>query len=583
MITEAASVYPRNFGNYVLLERIGAGGMSEIDLARRVVEDSTFMRFLVIKRIKAERSEDEAFVRMFKDEARISAELHHTNIAQVYDFGKIDDEFYLVLEYVPGVDVRRILNVTRDRGETVPLRITLRIICDLLSGLHFAHTRVDTFGKPMNVVHRDVNPRNIMVSLRGDVKLIDFGVAKATDRLERTQTDHVKGKFAYMAPEQVSAKEIDGRVDVFAAALTFHEMIAGVGPFYGLNQVQIMHRLMAGQVPDLPAHHDLADMTALRRVHRKALAQKPEDRYPTAEAYRKDLERVAERIGGLATQAELAAYLQVIEPEFDQRLRDRVAMFSGPIETLPTTMELPGVQLGGHEGSGSMSKASQATYTNITARQAGVAAMGGMAAVAMAGGVLLVLLLAVAGAAVAWKYEYIGSATAQPVDEGEASLRALGPTSQPTPPDPTVPVDAALPPTPEPTVHPAPGIAAPVKPVAPVGTASTDAAPLPTPSETSGTAADTTTPGTAAVQPVTVEVAAPLALPPDAAAFVSPGTIQVASAEKGRAIFVNGKATGFVTPAKVPWPPGTIEVRVEGYAPKTTLIRSKQIEMVTFQ
>ena len=320
------TMYPRRYGNYVLLERLDVGGMSEIDLARQVVEEANFVRFLVIKRIKTDRNEDASFVRMFKDEARISAQLHHTNIAQVYDFGREGSEYYLVLEYVPGLDARRIINMLRDRGDVAPIRITARIIADVLQGLHHAHQALDAQGRAMKVVHRDVNPKNILVGVAGEIKLIDFGVAKAIDRLERTATDHVKGKFGYMAPEQVSGKtEIDHRVDVFATAVTLHEIVAGFSPFYGMNQVQIIARLTSGQLPELPNHPDVRDMKALRAVHRIALAANPEDRYPDADAFRSAL---ITAVGGVATTEEVAAFVRGLDKGLEGRLRDKMTLYS---------------------------------------------------------------------------------------------------------------------------------------------------------------------------------------------------------------------------------------------------------------
>jgi serine/threonine protein kinase len=319
-------MYPRRYGNYVLLERLDVGGMSELDLARRVVEDANFVRFLVIKRIKADRNEEVSFVRMFKDEARISAQLHHTNIAQVYDFGKEGADYYLVLEYVPGLDARKINNVLRQRRQVAPLPIVTRIIADVLSGLQHAHCATDAQGRPMQVIHRDVNPKNILVGFRGEVKLIDFGVAKAIDRLERTETDHVKGKFAYMAPEQVSgAAEIDHRVDLFATGLTLHELLCGVHPFHGLNQMQIIHKLSSGQVPELPAPPGVPDVAALRAVHRRALAPRPEDRYSDAAAFRDALLAAA---GRAATADEVVVFLRSLDPNLEGRLREKMATYA---------------------------------------------------------------------------------------------------------------------------------------------------------------------------------------------------------------------------------------------------------------
>ncbi|MBW1878622.1 MAG: serine/threonine protein kinase, partial [Deltaproteobacteria bacterium] len=324
--------YPQPYGDYVLLERLGVGGMSEVDLARKAVQDTDFVRFVVIKRIKADLTDDESFVRMFKDEARITAELHHNNIANVYDFGRHGDEYYMALEYVPGTDLRRIINTLRKRHQTIPLRIGLKILADMLSGLGYAHDQVDAVGQNMNIVHRDVNPRNVMISTRGEVKLIDFGVAKAANRLERTRTDHVKGKFAYMAPEQITAGEIDHRADLFAVGLMLHEVVTGYGPLAGLSQVQIMHRLMAGRLPELPPPSELADPKPLQRVYSRAIAVKPENRYPSAAALRRDLEEVAEPLGGLVTRQELVAFLQQVDPALEDRLREKASSYSGPLQ-----------------------------------------------------------------------------------------------------------------------------------------------------------------------------------------------------------------------------------------------------------
>jgi serine/threonine protein kinase len=334
-------LYPSAYGNYVLLDRIGAGGMSEIDLARRAVEDAGYVRFLVIKRIKTEKSADPSTVRMFKDEGRICAELHHSNIAQLYDFGRNGNEYYLVLEYIPGMDVRTILAVIRDRGHFVPLKIALRICCDVLEGLHYAHSKLDTFGRPMSIVHRDVNPRNIMVSTRGEVKLIDFGVAKARDRLERTETDHVKGKFAYMAPEQMSGREVDARADLFSVGLTLHELVSGRSPFVGLTQVQIMHRVLAGQIPPVPSHPDLPDPGPLRAIQARALAVKREDRYADCERYARELESLADTFGGLASRTDVAEFLGRVDPHLEQVLNERMTRYAGPLLVASSGDEAP--------------------------------------------------------------------------------------------------------------------------------------------------------------------------------------------------------------------------------------------------
>jgi serine/threonine-protein kinase len=331
--------YPKAFGNYVLLEKLATGGMSQLDLARYAVAEASFVRFVVIKRLKTDKVDDGAFVRMFMDEARITAELHHANIAQVFDFGKVGDTYFMALEYIPGVDVRTIVKALGDSGHRVPIRVTLRILCDVLDGLGYAHGRIDTYGRPMNIVHRDVNPRNIMVSIRGEVKVIDFGVAKAADRLERTAAHVVKGKVAYMAPEQVEGRPLDHRADLFAVGLTLYELIAGFSPFHGLGQIQVMNRLLNQPLPDPAVPANVKGAARLLEVYRKSVERDPEHRYQLAEEMRDRLLEVAAENGGLASREEVAHFLvQRVDQELDTRLSGKVSRWSGPIDVLDDTL-----------------------------------------------------------------------------------------------------------------------------------------------------------------------------------------------------------------------------------------------------
>ena len=320
--------YPRPFGNYLLLERLGAGGMAEVDLARRSEAQGHFHRFVVIKRLTASNAMDEGFVRMFKDEARITAQLHHHNIAQVYDFGVEGEEFFLAMEYVPGMDLREVQHALARQGRMLNTRVSLTVLSHVLEALHYAHHFVDTTGTPLNIVHRDVNPRNVMLSLSGEVKLIDFGVAKAEGRLEKTEGQSFKGKFAYMAPEQVEGQsDIDGRADLFSAGLMLHELLVGVHPFAGLRQAQIVHRLMSGQVARLDEVVHGVDMAALERVHRKSLAVERHQRYRDAGTFQQDILALLEPFGGPCTREELASFLRTADPEMAGGLNARLTLY----------------------------------------------------------------------------------------------------------------------------------------------------------------------------------------------------------------------------------------------------------------
>jgi serine/threonine-protein kinase len=325
------NAYPRQYGKYVLLEPIGAGGMSEVDLAHRGVDDTSFVRFVAIKRVAHSNVADESFVRMFMDEARINAELHHGNIVGVYDFGKQVDpvtgreEYFMVMEYVPGLDLRGLQRAAHALGHRLPLRFCFSVLHEVLQGLQYAHSKVDTLGRPMNLVHRDINPRNVMVSVRGEVKVIDFGVALAEDRLEKTQGRSLKGKFAYMSPEQIEGNvSLDGRTDLYAVGLMLHELVSGVGPFHGLTELQIMHRIVMGQIPSLQVPPEFPDGELLQGLHARALARDRDERYADARSFRKDLERAAERVGGLATQEERAALVSSLAPQQVEGIASRL-------------------------------------------------------------------------------------------------------------------------------------------------------------------------------------------------------------------------------------------------------------------
>lgn len=575
--------YPQPYGNYVLLERLGMGGMSEVDLARQRMGDRDFVRFLVIKRVKTDRSGDESFIRMFKDEARITSELHHANIGQVYDFGRQENEYYLALEYVPGIDVREIVNTLRERGQRVPVRIALRIIADVLSALDYAHTKRDAMGKSMGIVHRDVNPRNIMVSIHGETKLIDFGVAKAEGRLERTKTDHVKGKFSYMAPEQIKGEPMDGRADLFAVGLTLNELLAGYGPFYGLNQVQIVHRLLHGRLPEMPEVPDLADDSLLRELHDTSLARDQDQRYPNAAVMREELLKVAEQAGGLPSREQLAEFLQKVDPQLLERVQTKLEGYSGELDLTQAAPIVPQGALHETSFSGTIDRPLAAdttqTSTMISDRAAYAISAGiGGTALLLAGTVLLAVLVAILG--IWWM------STSGPLPTGNVPVVApvvVQPVEPPKPVEPAV-VEPEPVVTPEPAVEPAP-VASP-KPEAPKPTVqprvttpkppaiglldrrSVDPEPAPAPAPV--------------VAPAPAPVPEPVAPAPEPEAAET-GTVMVSSSpEKGLTIRVDGKVVG-KTPLKFKLPAGSHDIKVEGYSSQSVNVIARQHVPVIFR
>jgi len=322
--------YPRAYSGYTLLESIGKGGMSAIDLAQTTVTDAHYVRFVVIKRMHTHLGEtDEAYIRMFQDEARISAELQHANIAQVYNFGQYDNEFFMVMEYVPGVDLRELQKGLARQGKGIPIRITLKILYDILEALDYAHHRVDTFGQSLNIVHRDVNPRNVMLSIRGEVKLIDFGVAKADNRIDQTVGHTIKGKFAYMAPEQIDPDvgAVDGRADLFAVGLMLYELVAGHRPFHGLNEIQIMHKIMSVDVPNLPNAPDHPHPEQLVTIFNRVIIRDPAERYNTAGEMAIAIQQASMACGGMATSSEMAQFLKTNLPSRVETISARLNQY----------------------------------------------------------------------------------------------------------------------------------------------------------------------------------------------------------------------------------------------------------------
>jgi predicted ATPase/serine/threonine protein kinase/Tfp pilus assembly protein PilF len=278
-----------DFGKYQLVRRLASGGMGEVYLARAPGARG-FEKKVVLKRVLPHLAEEKEFLELFLDEARIAASLNHPNVAQIFDLGEVDGSWFLTMEYVPGRDLRRVLARVQERGaRTLPLGLTLRIISDAAAGLDYAHKARDPDGRPLRIVHRDVSPHNVLVGFDGGVKLIDFGVAKAANRLQQTGTGLLRGKFPYMSPEQVEGVELDGRADVFSLGIVFWEVLTGTRLFRAASDAATVRLVAEARVeapsrvnPDVPAE---VDALCLR-----ALARDPDRRYPDAGAMRLALE-----------------------------------------------------------------------------------------------------------------------------------------------------------------------------------------------------------------------------------------------------------------------------------------------------
>jgi serine/threonine-protein kinase len=218
--------YGRMIGRYAVVQRLSVGGMAEIFLAL-AAGPGDFRKLVTLKRILPDLREDESFVRMFLEEARISAALSHANIAQVFDLRSEGEELYLAMEYIAGEDVSQILRTTFKRHALVPVGLTAMVVRDACSALHYAHNFIDPLGEPAPVIHRDVTPKNVMVTYSGAVKVVDFGIAKMVRASAHSTTTSVKGSSGYMSPEQLEGKPVDGRSDIFSLGVLMHELLAG--------------------------------------------------------------------------------------------------------------------------------------------------------------------------------------------------------------------------------------------------------------------------------------------------------------------------------------------------------------------
>ena len=239
---------PISFGRYFLIDKIAVGGMAEVFKAKSFSHGG-FEKLLVIKRILQNLSDNEEFVEMFIDEAKISVELQHPNIVQIYDFGRIAENYFIAMECVEGKDIKGILRKLAERRVMLPMEYAVYIAHEMCKGLDYAHKRTDMQGTPLGIIHRDVSPSNILVSYSGEVKVADFGIAKAQISAYNTEGGVLKGKFEYMSPEQARGETLNHQADLFATGIILHEMLTGRRLFKSESDIRTLERIKAVDVP----------------------------------------------------------------------------------------------------------------------------------------------------------------------------------------------------------------------------------------------------------------------------------------------------------------------------------------------
>jgi serine/threonine protein kinase len=266
---------------YRIIERIAAGGMAEV--FKGVAESiQGFRKNVAIKRVLPALTKNKKFVAMFLDEARLSLHLQHANIVQVFDIGHTDETYFIVMEYVDGIDLKRLVEWRRRIGRLLTIGQTVYIIMEVAKGLAYAHEAAHPeTGRPLGIVHRDVSPPNVLLSRNGEIKVTDFGLAKAAVQVETTDPGVVKGKMSYLSPEAARGEEVDRRADIFAVGILLYEMLTGKRLFYGETDYQTVELVRAARVPPIGAQNPEVE-PELEEIVRKSLARRADDRFQSA-------------------------------------------------------------------------------------------------------------------------------------------------------------------------------------------------------------------------------------------------------------------------------------------------------------
>ena len=292
------------YGKYFLLEKLATGGMGEVFLARQE-GPAGFEKILVVKKILNHLTENKEFVELFLGEARLAARMNHRNVVQVFELGEHQGTYFIAMEYVAGKSLREVVDAAGRRKERIPPEIARAIAEQICDGASYAHNLTDITGRSLNIIHRDLNPQNVLLGFGGDVKVIDFGIAKSEISTVKTEAGMIKGKFVYMSPEQSLAKPLDKRSDVFAIGITLYEMLCGQNPFHKSNIVLTLEAIQRTE-PSPPSELDPA-LAPFDPILAKALAKDRERRYADASEMQEDLRRIvlpraSERMTGFLTR-----------------------------------------------------------------------------------------------------------------------------------------------------------------------------------------------------------------------------------------------------------------------------------------
>ena len=299
------------------MDRINVGGMAEVFRGKQVGVEG-FARLVALKRILPNISADQDFIDMFIDEAKLAVQMRHANIVQIYDLGQAEGSYYIAMEYIAGVDLRTVWDRARRRNRLLPIAMSAYIMQKVAEGLDFAHRKKDDRGNDIGLVHRDVSPQNVLISFEGEVKVVDFGIAKAKNKVSKTQAGTLKGKFGYMSPEQVRGIELDNRSDIFAVGAVLYELIVGERLFLGESDFSTLEKVRnVEMVPPSQLNKSLSPQ--IERIVMKTLQKSRDDRYRHTSEVSEDLQRYLFESNQPFQRTDLARYMkQHFKPEIDK-------------------------------------------------------------------------------------------------------------------------------------------------------------------------------------------------------------------------------------------------------------------------
>lgn len=315
---------------YRVLERLASGGMAEVFVAESAGIEG-FKKRVAIKRVLPQLSEKKRFISMFLDEARLSAQLSHSNCVQVFDIGVGDNAYFIVMEFVDGADLKAVIDYLKAKNRQFPLEIAVLISVRICEGLTYAHELTSPEGKPLHVVHRDMSPPNVLITKHGEVKIVDFGLAKASSQLEKSEPGIIKGKFSYLSPEAALGGEVDHRTDIFAVGIILWELLSGRRLFMGDTDFATVKQVQQAVIPSLHAIRPDVPVE-LDRILQRALAKDPNDRYGSARDLGRDLTALLYKQGKPVSAFDIAELVRGAMSQRKKRSTDKASIIDKLIE-----------------------------------------------------------------------------------------------------------------------------------------------------------------------------------------------------------------------------------------------------------